>query len=144
MTEHAFRNLPARTPDIAASANAAVDRVVERGRMDLAADVATRVPVRTVAQLLGVPPDDEDLFMTLFNSLDTGRIETVGSGGEFYEYFVEQLEKARANPRGDLISYLAGLAPRTDSARASSSACACRSSRPASPPPVTSSPGSSC
>lgn len=107
MTEHAFRDLPARVADIEATANRCVDEMIGKGTVDLAADVANRVPARTVAQFLGVPPDDEDRFYEMFAALDTGRLEMLGSGGEFYEYFVRQLEIARKRPRGDLISHLA-------------------------------------
>lgn len=107
MTEHAFCDLPARVADIEATAHRCIDEMADGGVVDLAADLANRVPARTVAQLLGVPPDDEDHFYEMLAALDSGRIENLGSGGEFYEYFVRQLEIARTHPRGDLISHFA-------------------------------------
>jgi cytochrome P450 len=39
-----------------------IDNVIERGSMDLINDLAYPLPVTVIAELLGIPSDDQDAF----------------------------------------------------------------------------------
>ena len=90
-------------------------RVSPQGHMDLIADLAYPLPVIVIAEMLGVPPEDRDLFRQwssdLARSLDPmlppemiDQIEA--SADSFDAYFTPLFEERRARPGGDLVSAL--------------------------------------
>ena len=90
-------------------------RVEGEGGMDLIADLAYPLPVIVIAEMLGVPPEDRDVFhkwsTDLARSLDPllppelmDVIER--SADEFTEYFAKLIAQRRANPGDDLLSAL--------------------------------------
>jgi len=82
---------------------------IEQGRADAAADYAQQIPVRIIAQILGVPTEMADDF--------TGWVRDVLEFAHIPErqergttglalFFIDALEKRRQNPGDDLISDL--------------------------------------
>ena len=49
-----------------------LDKVVERGRCDLVADIAVPIPVRVIGRLLGVPEEETDQLLTWTADIERG------------------------------------------------------------------------
>src|SRR5262245_18262312 len=98
---------------IRSCANALIDTVSERGRMDLVSDFARPLPLQIICRVLGVPAERVPW-------IDTGMI-TLGQGfahhrdvaflqaasdaaTELQAYFCALLDERRATPREDLLS----------------------------------------
>ena len=122
--------LPAFTPQ-------AIDRLIPKARAicnelldgfsgktecDAAVEYAQHIPVRVIAQMLGLPASDGDKFREWVHGLveeavldDAAMIRTLD---EMTSYFLEQVERRRKRPTDDLISYLVDAridgAPLTD------------------------------
>ncbi len=76
-----------------------LDAVRAQGKMDLVSDIAFPLPAKVIAELLGVPATDWDIFKRW----------AVGGGlqyGELSTYFSHLLQERRKQPREDLISAL--------------------------------------
>ena len=91
--------------------NELIDKFVDAGEADSAADYAQQIPVRVIATMLGVPTDLSDTF--------TGWVRGVLEGGlmdqevrlaarlNILNFFFEQVADRQANPReNDLITTL--------------------------------------
>lgn len=82
--------------------------------MDVAADFALPLPMTVIADVLGVPPARmadfkrwSDAFTKGVGALDLSTdqvIELFGAVDEFYDYFTEQIEQRRIEPRDDLLT----------------------------------------
>jgi cytochrome P450 len=97
-----------------------LDETIERGEMDLAADFAVPLPMRVIAEMLGIPAMDRPRFGR-WNDVVLGMIYTVTGGeeaaravGEFAaataemnDYLMSLLDQRRAAPRDDLLTRLA-------------------------------------
>jgi len=78
--------------------------------VEAAAGYAVAIPMSVMAQMLGVPPQDETLFLSFLTSL----IESANAAPEQLSavrdridaYMDAQIEDHRARPRDDLITYL--------------------------------------
>jgi pimeloyl-[acyl-carrier protein] synthase len=102
-------------PRIAAIADSLLARARERGELELIGDFAFPLPVIVIAEMLGVPPEDSDLFRrwsaVLAANIDLFQDdETLRAGsqvaGEIGEYLRALIVKRRADPREDLLSAL--------------------------------------
>ncbi|WP_067823128.1 cytochrome P450 [Nocardia inohanensis] len=118
----AFTPATVRTlaPRITAIADAALDRVAERGTFDLVADLAYPLPITVICELLGVPLSDEPQLrrwsMLLARTLDpisataaTGRPdpgELVRADNELHDYFEQLIRHRRTRPGEELLSAL--------------------------------------
>jgi cytochrome P450 len=73
-------------------------------------DYAQEIPARVIAHMLGLPDDEGDRFRTWIHwALEVGITEPavlMRAIGEMTKYFVAEVEKRRAAPTDDLISYL--------------------------------------
>lgn len=82
-----------------------LDRVAERGAMDLIDDLAFPLPITVIAELLGVPREDREQFrrwsMTMVGT-DVAARQT--SMKEFVLYMQKMIGTRRREPRNDLIS----------------------------------------
>jgi len=82
---------------------------VDTGHADAAADYAQQIPVRVIAQILGVPSDMSDSFTGWVRDVlefgDDPERRRHGSE-ELLNYFFSQLEFRRQEPGDDLISEL--------------------------------------
>jgi cytochrome P450 len=114
-------------PHIDKIANETLDGIIEKGRMDLVDDFAYPLPVTIIAELLGVPIKDRELFhkwADMFHSALNSEIlrsstertvvsnerdptkEVVRIQEEMDAYFNAIIEKRIQTPREDLISNL--------------------------------------
>lgn len=100
------------TDDIRATATELLDESLTGGEFDVVSGLAYKLPITTIADLLGVPQGDREQFKRWSDAAvasplltedqrtfdpETGIMEIGG-------YFLEIIRKRRANPRDDLIS----------------------------------------
>jgi len=93
-----------------------IGRVEARGRMDLIADFAFRLPVTVICDMLGIPAEDRELFFTssrtggrLLDPVPLSRAEIEqhnGSNLAAAEYFHRLFELRRREPGEDLTTQL--------------------------------------
>jgi cytochrome P450 len=113
-TPMAIAQLEPRIEDVA---NYLVDRVIKNGQMDLIRDLAYPLPVTVIAELLGVPVEDRNIFQVWADKLvssggedpseqseSTKTLITIQS--EMDEYFGPIIDKRSKDPQQDLISGL--------------------------------------
>ena len=112
--------LPVFTPDAIkrqepharAICNKLIDRFAGERGCDAAVDYAQEIPARIIAHMLGLPDDEGDRFRTWIHEvLEIGITEPavlMRAIGEMTKYFLAEVEKRRAAPTDDLISYLLG------------------------------------
>jgi cytochrome P450 len=114
------RAVEAMTDKIQKLVDSLLDPVQPRGRMDIIADLAAPLPVRVIAEMLGVPPEDH----AQFKHWSDGLAVVAGGGGspgalgygdyrlvarsyeELVGYFKKVAEKRRTDPRNDLLTAL--------------------------------------
>jgi hypothetical protein len=88
-----------------------IDGFAESGHADAAAGYAQQIPVRVIAQILGVSTDMSDTFTEWVRDVlefaDEPDRRQKGAEG-LLTYFIEQLEFRRKNPGEDLLSELLG------------------------------------
>jgi cytochrome P450 PksS len=88
-----------------------LDRVRERGRMDVIRDYALPIPTTIIAEMLGVPAADRHRFhrwsRALFITSTWGLFKSVPSVLALLRYVRQIIKKRRAHPRNDLVSALA-------------------------------------
>jgi len=103
-------------PRIQQIVDATLDRVAPRGRMDLIADFAFRLPVVVICEMLGIPEDDQELFFAGARTsgrlldpvplsraeIDEANVDNLASA----EYFHGLFELRRRQPGDDLTSQL--------------------------------------
>ncbi len=102
---------------VARVAKRLVDGVVEQESCDFVADVAARLPLAVILELLGVPRDDWPFVFDWTNQAiapgepeyrrGTSPLETAERArGALFEYFGSFIAERRARPRDDLVSTL--------------------------------------
>jgi cytochrome P450 len=102
-------------PRILAIAERLVDAVEKRGEMDVVSEFSYPLPVTVIAELLGVPVDDQDKFRewtTVIFTPATNEAEIDAlraTSFQFLQYFMELIEKRRAAPQNDLVSALVAV-----------------------------------
>ncbi|MFE9416943.1 cytochrome P450 [Streptomyces griseofuscus] len=102
--------------DVAAAVRANTRRLireaVEAGGCDFAAEIASRIPMTTISNLLGVPEQDRDYLLAQTKaalSADTEDVDETDSEmarNEILLYFMDMVEERRAAPGDDVISML--------------------------------------
>ena len=106
-----FRRTEAMRPQIQELVDQHLDAMVDHGSpADLVHDFALPVPSLVISLLLGVPPDDLDLFQrntALGMALTTSAEQKAQAFGEMYLYILELVDRKRREPTDDLISRLA-------------------------------------
>ena len=86
-----------------------------RGPMELVAELAAPLPVRVIAEMLGIPPEDHERFRDWSNEVVRGlgdgtfedRKASERAGEELERYFEAVIAARRIAPKDDLISALA-------------------------------------
>lgn len=95
-----------------------LDKVRDKGELDLIADLAYPLPVTVIAEMLGIPKSDQDQFHEWSNALarsldlaDDPAIYDQASeaAAVFTEYLVELAEARRREPKRDLLSALVAV-----------------------------------
>lgn len=103
-------------PRIQEIVDQSLDRVAERGHMDLMADFAVRLPVTVICEMLGIPEEDHEMIRSgareggrLLDPVPLSRAEidaanayNLASG----EYFRSLFELRRRQPGDDLMTQL--------------------------------------
>ncbi|MGE5862851.1 MAG: cytochrome P450 [Nitrososphaerales archaeon] len=99
-------------------ANDLIDNIIEKDNnsMDLIADFAYPLPATVIAELLGVPSEDQDTFrkwadtivnLEVVNDIDSIR-KADNTVNEMDIYFSKLVEKKEKRPTNDLISHIIG------------------------------------
>lgn len=93
-----------------------ITRMRTRASGDFMADFALQLPVMVIAELLGVPPEDDEIFRRWSGKIIAGydsvvtNTEVLGQQEaamqELINYFNQLIKKRRQQPRDDLISAL--------------------------------------
>jgi len=87
-----------------------VDGLQGRPVVDAAADYAQHIPVRVIANMLGLPQEDAELFRTFVTHVIEGVSlsveQRVGGFVDLFDYLKAQIDDHIATPRDDLISFL--------------------------------------
>ena len=93
---------------------AVLDRVVDRERFDLVADVARPIPARVIGSLLGTAPEDDERLVhwtNVFTAFEDPEVrkqysDTETVFGEIVEYCNAEMAKRRETPTDDLVSWM--------------------------------------
>ncbi|KPI15348.1 Linalool 8-monooxygenase [Actinobacteria bacterium OK074] len=102
-------------PRVHALVETALDAAAERGETDLMADYAGPLPATVLAELLGIPAADQELFrhwtMTLIETIDPVSHHLVSDAGtqaqaSLERYLADVIAERRLAPQPDLISSL--------------------------------------
>jgi cholest-4-en-3-one 26-monooxygenase len=119
-----FRNLVKRaflpkviesqTPKIRQVVTDILDEVMPRGGCDFVNDVAAQLPLRVIAEMIGVPREDQDMVFAWSNKmvafddpeLQTSKEDGTAAAMEMYGYAGELAQKRFDKPSDDLISVL--------------------------------------
>lgn len=103
--------IEALRPKVEALCDELIDGFVDAGGCDAAADYAQYIPVQIIAEMLGVPPEEGDKFREWVHMLLEVAPNDIEKGFfsimEFFNYFRARLLERRAEPRDDIVSYLA-------------------------------------
>jgi cytochrome P450 len=87
-----------------------IDAFGDRRDVDAAAEYAQHIPVRVIADLLGLPIEEAPRFREIVaNTLEAINLppdERAARIGAHFDYFLGHVRDHVANPRDDLISYL--------------------------------------
>ncbi len=87
-----------------------IDEFIEAGHCDGTVDYARRIPVRVVSLLVGIPPEDEELFASwIYAVTEIGGGEPakgLAAGMEMYQYFARVIAEHRAEKKDDLLGIL--------------------------------------
>jgi cytochrome P450 len=95
--------------NIRATVTALIDDVIERGECDFVDDIAVELPLRIIADMLGVPQDDRGQLFEWTNRLSLAAATAdpqLGMGAlmEIGGYMTGLTAERRANPGDDLVS----------------------------------------
>lgn len=99
-------------PRIQEIADELVDRVASEGRMELVDDFAFPLPITVIAELLGIPVEDQSRFREWSNSFVLPPLtpelqeQLARHTDEFVAYLDELFTQRRARPTEDLVSAL--------------------------------------
>jgi cytochrome P450 len=111
-TPRRIRELEPRIREITHSL---LNNVAGRGEFELMRDLANPLPVMVIAEMLGVPPEQYEIFKHWSDTVITGDNTLPGMplSQEFHaatkalrDYFAEEIERRRSKPGPDLISAL--------------------------------------
>ncbi len=88
-----------------------LDQVREKGEIDVVSDIAFPLPAKVIAEMLGVPSQDWNIFRRWARIGDAEPPQARQGAGrnmreEMFDYFSKLLEERRREPREDLISAL--------------------------------------
>ncbi len=97
--------IEAVTPVTRGLANDLIDAVIDHGEADAAVDYAQHIPVRVIAQMLGIPTDDEATFtrwaVVILQEGFTNIDKAIGSVMELITYFGERAAERREVPKAE-------------------------------------------
>ncbi len=108
------RMISALEPHVREITKKIVDNVAARGECDFVTDIAAELPLAVIAEMIGVPPEDEKKVFDWSNRLigfDDPEYMTTPEDGqvaamEMFLYANQMAADRKANPRNDLVSVL--------------------------------------
>jgi cytochrome P450 len=110
------RRIEEMRPHIQAIVDAAIDRVAARGHMDVIADLAFRLPVTVICEMLGIPQDHIERFIAgarmagrAIEPIPMSRAELDKANADqaaLRDYFLNLFELRRREPGADLTTQL--------------------------------------
>jgi cholest-4-en-3-one 26-monooxygenase len=116
LVKHAFvpRVIESQEPKIRQVVTEILDDVLPRGECDFVSDVAARLPLRVIAEMIGVPREDHEMLFAWSNKMigfddpemQANRAEGDVAGMQMYQYAGELGQKRFDTPSDDLISVL--------------------------------------
>lgn len=125
LTTRAFsaRSVDALAPAIRKAAATLIDEALTKDVVDFANDIAAKIPVQAIGELLGIPPEDryllEEWTNTLMGSEDpelaSSPDEVAQASAQMFAYGNKLKDLRRAEPKDDLMSRL--LAAEVDGER---------------------------
>jgi cytochrome P450 family 142 subfamily A polypeptide 1 len=92
-----------------------IDAVCERGECDLVRDIAAPLPMAVIGDMLGVRPDEREMFLKWSDDLVSGLSSSISESDmqatmdaftAYNDYTRSKIEQRRAEPTDDLISVL--------------------------------------
>ncbi len=103
-------------------AESIVDRALERGEVDFVAEIAYKLPMHVIADIVGIPLSDRDWLFALTNDFLQGGLpenpraqdEYLGSQVRLFEYAQRLGQEKRANPKDDIWTILSTVEVHTD------------------------------
>ena len=101
-------------PSIQQIADELLDRVQDRGHMDLVNEYAFPLPITVISTMLGVPSEGQTLIREWSELFTGGRVMRQDSSGvlvtqTFVDYLNQLIAEKRVHPQEDLISQLVQL-----------------------------------
>jgi len=102
-------------PRIRSITSELLDRVEQRGRFEVMADLANPLPMMVISEMLGIPPEDYDRFKSWCDGFVAGQNVPPGmpvppevevANSALREYFAAEIEKRQRQPSDDLIGTL--------------------------------------
>src|SRR5271168_1913272 len=100
---------------IGALCDALIDAVCEKGECDFVWDIAAPLPMAVIGDMLGVPPQDREMFLRWSDEMVTFLSSTVAAEdlqipaaamAAYAEYMAKMIAERRAEPTDDLVSVL--------------------------------------
>ncbi len=103
-------------------AESIVDLALDRGECDFVSEIAYKLPMNVIADIVGIPPQDRDALFSLANDMLQGgapernmsRDEHVGIQVEMFEYAQKLGQEKRANPQDDVWTILSTVQVEAD------------------------------
>jgi cytochrome P450 len=93
-------------------ASGIVDQALEKGRCNFVAEVAYRLPMHMIADIIGIPLADRDWLFGLTNEMLLG--QDLSNGIQLYEYAHQLGQEKRAKPQDDVWTLLSTVEMETD------------------------------
>jgi cytochrome P450 family 142 subfamily A polypeptide 1 len=109
------KRLKVQDASIGALCDRLLDAVCERGECDLVRDIAAPLPMAVIGDMLGVLPDERELFLKWSDEMMVGLSSTVSEADiqvtmdafvAYNDYTRRKIDERRAAPTEDLISVL--------------------------------------
>jgi cytochrome P450 family 142 subfamily A polypeptide 1 len=109
------KRLKVQDESIGALCDILIDAVCERGECDFVRDLAAPLPMAVIGDMLGVLPDEREMFLKWSDEMMVGLSSTVSDADiqglmdafvAYNDYTRSKIEQRRAEPTEDLISVL--------------------------------------
>ena len=101
------RYIEALRPRLIQIVDELLEPAISRGKMNVATEFASLLPVRVITEILGLPLEDQEhLLQWSFQMLSQMLGISNPDNNELLSYFSEKLNERRSAPRDDLISAL--------------------------------------
>jgi pulcherriminic acid synthase len=92
-----------------------LDKLREQGEFELVSQFTSQFPIRVISNMLGLPREDEDMFVGWYQALIAGlgfggehMMRGVAARNEMWDYLDPLMKERERNPGDDLLSRLVG------------------------------------